>query len=78
MNPQRPTGMPCPNCSTFIAMSIEALLSASGFPCPNPECETVLHLNRGGSRQSLEALEKFHRETTEVRKLQQGSRGARR
>ena len=78
MKLERPTGMPCPNCSTFIMMSIEGLLTSAGFQCPNPECRTVLQLNRDVSRKSLEVLEKFQRETAGIRKLQQDSRGARR
>ena len=52
-------GMPCPNCGAYIAMSIEDLLSQSSFKCQNPDCNTELHIDRGRSAESMNALEKL-------------------
>jgi len=57
-------------------MTVEGLLGAAPFTCPNRACETTLHINVESSRGSLEILEKFERETAPAQKLKKtfGSR----
>ncbi|MBX3120186.1 MAG: hypothetical protein KF784_14065 [Fimbriimonadaceae bacterium] len=49
-------GMPCPECKTFIPMTLEDLVRAKPFPCPNPSCYVVLNLQVAESIQSLDAI----------------------
>ena len=74
MQQNRTPGTPCPNCDNFIPMTIEALLGNGAFRCPNPECQTVLQVNLGESRKSLEELKKFNRSTEQARRMRDRGR----
>lgn len=52
----RPPGMNCPECNTFIVMPIEHILASGIFACPNPECSVELKLDARRSTKSLDAL----------------------
>lgn len=53
----RPTGIPCPDCSTLIPADLESLLDPGrDFVCPCCGCRLVLM--REASAQALSELEK--------------------
>lgn len=68
-------GMPCPSCGTYIAMSIEDLLSGCSFKCPNTDCNTELHIDRGRSAASMDALEKLKEGLSKAGAAQQAAAG---
>lgn len=52
----RKTGLNCPQCNGFIETSIFQLLTGSSLTCPH--CHLRLMIDRGKSRQALDALRK--------------------
>ncbi len=61
-------GMPCPECKTFIPMSLTDLLRAVPFPCPNPACKVVLNLQVAESIKSLDAIRDLKKAIDESQK----------
>lgn len=55
----RPPGMDCPECETFILMPIDQILAAGIFACPNSECAVELKLDGKRSGKSIDALERY-------------------
>lgn len=56
MQQQRPVGLNCPQCDTFIETSIFQLITASALVCP--KCKLRLNIDRIKSRKAFEALRK--------------------
>lgn len=54
---QRPSGMPCPQCSGFIPVTMQQIIIDSSIICPH--CGLRLNINQQESRQAIEALKKF-------------------
>lgn len=62
----RPSGIPCPECSFFISISIENLLYQQSFKCPS--CLLELTMDRGNSQEALEWLQKVNVAMENVKK----------
>lgn len=57
-NPQqRISGMPCPNCQSFIPISMHQLMSMNSIFCP--VCGLRLDINKNSSERAGEALRKL-------------------
>lgn len=52
----RKTGLNCPQCGGFIETTVFQLLTSHSFQCPH--CRLRLTIDRGKSRQALDALRK--------------------
>lgn len=55
MKQQRESGLPCPNCGTFILASIDQLVAGQPLACAG--CNTVLRMDKANSQGALEALQ---------------------
>lgn len=53
----RPSGLPCPKCGGFIAVSMRQITTEDSLLCPN--CGIKLNINQQESRPAIEALWKF-------------------
>ena len=51
------TGLPCPNCSSFIHVSLTQLIARQPLVCPN--CDTILRMDAAKSKDGLDAIEKI-------------------
>lgn len=63
---QRLSGMPCPECSGFIPISMYQLLSLNPIFCPY--CGLKLEINKTASERALDALKKVEEAEKEVKK----------
>ena len=57
-------GIPCPECKSFIPMSIMQLLTEQVFKCPN--CGLTIYLDKDQSKESMEALSKLDKAIKDV------------
>ena len=55
----RPSGLPCPKCGGFIAVSMRQITTEDSLLCPN--CGIKLNINQQESRPAIEALKKFQK-----------------
>lgn len=53
---ERKTGLNCPQCGGFIETTIFQLLTSHAIQCPH--CHLRLTIDRGKSKQALDALQK--------------------
>lgn len=53
---ERRTGLNCPQCGNFIETTIFQLLTSRAIQCPH--CHLQLMIDRGKSKQALDALQK--------------------
>ena len=61
---QSDPGLQCPQCGSFIHVSLNQLLAMQPLACP--KCDTVLRMDENMSRKGLEAL-KVLKEVTDAR-----------
>lgn len=55
---ERTPRLPCPSCGFLISISLQDLITASGFTCP--KCQTTLTMNRDASAEALRHVQTFY------------------